>query len=189
MGEERRCQQRSFSYGYPDKRRQALHLLRRSGQTHRGEIRGYGGTAEGTQKKHCAEMKESIKIIYVSTFPPRECGMATFTEDLTSAMDDLLLPAIESRVVAVNTDDISRYHYPRKVIDEIGRSSQDEYIRTAETINAMNDVRLVNIQHEFGIFAGALGSHIIAFLGALKKPSIVTLHSILPSPDAEMYGV
>ena len=134
-------------------------------------------------------MKEAIKIIYVSTFPPRECGIATFTEDLTSAMDDLLLPAIESRVVAVNTDDISRYHYPRKVIDEIGRSSEDEYIRTAETINAMNDVRLVNIQHEFGIFAGALGSHIIPFLEALKKPSIVTMHSILPSPDEEMYGV
>ncbi|OGX18574.1 MAG: hypothetical protein A3K83_00315 [Omnitrophica WOR_2 bacterium RBG_13_44_8b] len=134
-------------------------------------------------------MKEVIRIIYVSTFPPRECGMATFTEDLTAAMDDLLLPAIESRVVAVNTDDISRYHYPRKVIDEIGRFSQDEYIRTAETINAMNDVRLVNIQHEFGIFAGSLGSHIIPFLEALKKPSIVTLHSILPSPDEEMYRV
>ncbi|MBU1912855.1 MAG: glycosyltransferase [Candidatus Omnitrophica bacterium] len=134
-------------------------------------------------------MRESIKVIYVSTFPPRECGMATFTEDLTSAMDDLLLPVIESRVVAVNTDDISRYHYPRKVIDEIGRFSQDEYIRTAETINAMNDVHLVNIQHEFGIFAGALGLHIISFLKALKKPSIVTLHSILPSPDEEMHGV
>ncbi len=134
-------------------------------------------------------MKEAIKIVYVSTFPPRECGMATFTEDLTAAMDDLLLPAIESKVVAVNTDDISRYHYPRKVIDEIGRSSQDEYSRTAETINAMDDVRLVNVQHEFGIFAGPLGSHIISFLEALKKPSIVTPHSILPSPEEEMYRV
>ena len=134
-------------------------------------------------------MKEAIKIIYVSTFPPRECGMATFTEDLTAAIDDLLLPAIESRVVAVNTDDISRYHYPRKVIAQIGRSSQDEYIRTAEMINAMDDVHLVNVQHEFGIFAGHLGAHIISFLQALKKPSIVTMHSVLPSPDQEMYRV
>ncbi|MFH1594604.1 MAG: glycosyltransferase [Candidatus Omnitrophota bacterium] len=134
-------------------------------------------------------MKEAIKILYVSTFPPRECGMATFTEDLTAAIDDLLLPAIESRVVAVNTDDISRYHYPRKVIAEIGRSSQDEYIRTAETINAIDDVHLVNIQHEFGIFAGPRGSYIVSFLEALKKPSIVTMHSVLPSPDEEMYRV
>lgn len=134
-------------------------------------------------------MKETIKILYVSTFPPRECGMATFTEDLTAAIDDLLLPAIESRVVAVNTDDISRYHYPRKVIAEIGRSSQDEYIRTAETINTMDNVCLVNVQHEFGIFAGPLGSHIISFLEAIKKPSIVTMHSVLPSPDEEMYRV
>ncbi len=134
-------------------------------------------------------MKETIKILYVSTFPPRECGMATFTEDLTAAIDDLLLPAIESRVVAVNTDDISRYHYPRKVIAEIGRSSQDEYISTAETINAMDDVCLVNVQHEFGIFAGPLGSHIISFLEAIKKPSIVTMHSVLPFPDEEMHRV
>ena len=134
-------------------------------------------------------MKDAIKIVYVSTFPPRECGMATFTEDLTAAIDDLLLPAVESRVVAVNTDDISRYHYPRKVIAEIGRSSQDEYTRAAEIINAMDDVHLVNVQHEFGIFAGPFGSYIILFLQALKKPSIVTMHSVLPSPDDEMYRV
>jgi len=134
-------------------------------------------------------MKEVTKIVYISTFPPRECGMATFTEDLTAAMDDLLLPALESRVVAVNIDDVSRYHYPRKVVAEINGSSQDEYIRIAETINAMDDVCLVNVQHEFGIFAGSLGSHIISFLETIKKPSIVTMHSVLPSPDEGMYSV
>ena len=134
-------------------------------------------------------MKEAIKIVYVSTFPPRECGMATFTADLTAAMDDLLEPAIESRVAAVNIDDISRYHYPRKVIFQIDQYSQQEYIKTAENINAMVDVKLVNIQHEFGIFAGKYGAHILSFLGALKKPSIVTFHSVLPAPDKELYDI
>jgi len=134
-------------------------------------------------------MKETIKIVYVSTFPPRECGMATFTADLTAAMDDLLEPAIESRVVAVNIDDISRYHYPRKVISQMDQYSQQEYIKTAEKINAMNDVKVVNIQHEFGIFAGKYGAHILSFLEVLKKPSILTFHSVLPSPDKELYNI
>ena len=131
-------------------------------------------------------MKETTKIIYVSTFPPRECGIATFTADLTAAMDDLLEPAIESRVAAVNIDDISRYHYSRKVIFQIDQYSRQEYVETAENINRMDDVKLVNIQHEFGIFGGKYGEHIISFLGALKKPSVVTLHSVLPAPDKEI---
>jgi len=134
-------------------------------------------------------MKETLKIIYLSTFPPRECGIATFTADLTGAMDDLLEPAIESRVTAVNTDDISRYRYPRKVIFQIDQYSEQEYIKTAEKINAMSGVKLVNVQHEFGIFGGKYGAHILSFLEALKKPSIVTLHSILPSPGEELCNI
>ena len=131
-------------------------------------------------------MNEAFKIIYLSTFPPRECGIATFTADLMAAMGDLLEPAIESRVAAVNIDDISRYHYSKKVIFQINQYSEQEYIETAKAINGMDKVKLVNIQHEFGIFAGKYGSYIISFLEALKKPSVVTFHSILPSPDAEL---
>lgn len=134
-------------------------------------------------------MNETFKIIYLSTFPPRECGIATFTADLTAAMDDLLEPAIESRVAAVNIDDISRYHYSKKVIFQINQYSEQEYIKTAESINGMDKVKLVNIQHEFGIFAGKYGSYIISFLDALKKPSVVTFHSILPLPEAKLKAI
>ncbi|MFH1889242.1 MAG: glycosyltransferase family 4 protein, partial [Candidatus Omnitrophota bacterium] len=134
-------------------------------------------------------MKETLKVIYLSTYPPRECGIATFTSDLTCAMDELLESAVESRVAAVNIDDISRYHYPRKVIFQIDQYCEQEYIKTAERINAMEDARLVNIQHEFGIFGGKYGSYVISFLEALKKPSIVTFHTVLPSPDPELKEV
>jgi len=134
-------------------------------------------------------VNKALKIIYLSTFPPRECGIATFTADLTAAMDDLLEPAIESKVAAINLDDISRYHYSKKVIFQINQYSEQEYIKTAKNINAMEEVKLVNIQHEFGIFAGKYGSYIISFLEALKKPSIVTFHSILPSPEAKLKEV
>lgn len=131
-------------------------------------------------------MNKPLKIVYLSTFPPRECGIATFTADLTAAMDDLLAPAIESRVAAINFDDIQRYYYPRKVIFQMNQYSEQEYIETAQKINAKNEVKLVNIQHEFGIFAGKHGSYVVSFLEALEKPSVVTFHSVLPSPDAEL---
>ncbi len=134
-------------------------------------------------------MKKIPKIIYLSTFPPRECGIATFTADLTGAMDDLLESAVESRIAAVNIDDISRYRYQKKVVFQIDQFSEKEYIRTAEAINVMADVKLVNIQHEFGIFGGKYGAYIVSFLDALEKPSIVTFHSVLPSPDGELYGM
>ncbi len=134
-------------------------------------------------------MKKTLKIIYLSTFPPRECGIATFTQDLTDTMDNLLEPVIESRIAAINPDDISRYHYPRKVIFQIDQNSRQEYIKTAEEINAMDDVKLVNIQHEFGIFGGEYGFYLLAFLDALKRPSIITFHSVLPSPNPKLYDV
>lgn len=134
-------------------------------------------------------MKNTLKIVYLSTFPPRECGIATFTADLTDAMDNLLESVIESRIAAVNTDDISRYNYSRKVIFQIDQNSQQEYVKTAEEINAMDDVKLVNIQHEFGIFGGEYGSYLLAFLDTLKKPSVITFHSVLPLPNSGLYDI
>ncbi|MBN1914030.1 MAG: glycosyltransferase, partial [Candidatus Omnitrophica bacterium] len=132
-------------------------------------------------------MKEGPKIVYLSTYPPRECGIATFTADLIRSMDDLLEPAVYSRVAAVNSDDISKYHYSRKVAFQMDQYSLDEYLETADAINRAEDIKLVNIQHEFGIFGGKYGAHIISFLEALKKPSIITFHSVLPGPNKELY--
>ena len=134
-------------------------------------------------------MKETLKIIYLSSFPPRECGIATFTADLTGALDNLLETVIDSRIAAMNTDAVSRYHYPREVIFQLDPSSEQDFISTAEQINKTDDIKLVNIQHEFGLFGGTYGSYVLSFLDALTKPSIVTFHSILPSPSPELHNV
>ncbi|MDO8730867.1 MAG: glycosyltransferase [Candidatus Omnitrophota bacterium] len=130
-----------------------------------------------------------MKVVYLSSFPPRECGIATFTADLTGAMDDLLESVVESRIAAMNTDAVSRYHYPRQVLFQIDPYSERDYLQTAESINGMDDVKLVNVQHEFGLFGGGYGVNILSFLGALKKPSVVTFHSVLPSPNSELHRV
>src|SRR3989338_1373968 len=133
-------------------------------------------------------MKEILKIIYLASFPPRECGIATFTADLTGSLDNLLEHVIDSRIAAINDDAVSHYHYPREVILQLDPQSELDYIRLAEKINEMKDARLVNIQHEFGLFGGKYGSHLFGFLDALKKPSVVTFHSVLPSPNPELYS-
>ncbi len=134
-------------------------------------------------------MTETLKIAYVSSFPPRECGIATFTADLTGALDNLLETVIESRIAAMNTDAVSRYHYPRQVIFQLDPQSEQDFIDTAEKINQTPEIKLVNIQHEFGLFGGPYGSFILSFLDALKKPSVVTFHSTLPSPNPDLHKV
>lgn len=132
---------------------------------------------------------KEIWIAYVSTFPPRKCGIATFTEDLTRAMDDLLAPAIKSKIVAMNRDDVAGYHYSRKVILQINQDRDADYLRAARTLNQRGEVHLVNIQHEFGIFGGEWGSRLIPFLRTLKKPKVITFHTVLPDPSEKLRTV
>lgn len=133
--------------------------------------------------------KKETWIAYVSTFPPRKCGIATFTEDLTRAMDVLLAPAIKSKIVAMNRDDVTRYHYPRKVILQINQDRDSDYLRAANSLNRRDEVQLVNIQHEFGIFGGEWGAKLILFLQALKKPRVITFHTVLPDPSKKLRTV
>ncbi len=140
-----------------------------------------------TKKPHL-RATDKLSIVYVSTFPPRVCGIATFTEDLTHAMDEMLAPAVTSRIVAMNRNDVVRHEYSRKVILQINQDNQEEYTETALRINQMDEVRLVSIQHEFGIFGGKRGSHLIPFVQALRKPLAITFHTILPDPDEELYS-
>ncbi len=126
---------------------------------------------------------DKLSVVYVSTFPPRVCGIATFTEDLALAMDEMLAPTITSRIVAMNRSGVVSYRYPRRVIFQINQDNPEEYTETAQRINQMDEVRLVCIQHEFGIFGGERGSYLIPFVQALKKPVVIALHTVLPDPD------
>jgi glycosyltransferase involved in cell wall biosynthesis len=126
-------------------------------------------------------------ILFLSTYPPRECGIATFTENLVKAMDRHH-PDIKARVMALDLDQVSEYNYESRVTH---RATQDDivgYITAAKRINE-SDIDLVNIQHEFGIFGGKHGDNILTFLELLKKPSAITFHTVLPQPDQRMKAV
>lgn len=126
----------------------------------------------------------SIKTCFLSNYPPKECGIATFTKDLSQAMDKRFNPKLKSKVVALNAPE-ELYNYNRRVIMQIDKEDINHYIDIAKRINNRDDIKIVSIQHEFGIFGGEYGCYLIPFLETLEKPVVITFHSVLPNPEEE----
>lgn len=121
-------------------------------------------------------------IAYLTTFPPRECGIANFCFDLISALDKSYSRVLDAKIIAINPEPEQKFKYSKKVIFQINQNSISDYRLAAKLINASPDISLVVIQHEFGIFGGNYGSFLLDFLEELKKPSIIIFHTILPGP-------
>jgi len=131
-------------------------------------------------------VQDKTWIIYLATYPPRECGIATFTADLVKNSDQLFAPREETRVVAMNTDPFQAHHYPPKVIFQIEQNNPENYREVAKKLNQLSQVKLINIQHEFGIFGADYGKNLLVFLEEIKKLVIITCHTVLPSPTEEV---
>lgn len=126
------------------------------------------------------------EIAYVSTYPPRKCGIATFTADLVRSM--CLLNRLKGQtVIPIDGRRLSKSAYGR-VQHKIGRDFIEDYSLMAELLNS-TDIDAVNIQHEFGIFGGNNGRFICKFLNKLNKPVCTTLHTVLPDFDEEKLEV
>ena len=125
---------------------------------------------------------KNSKIGFLSNFPPRECGIATFTQDLINSMNKRWNPRLKSRVIALN-EESSMYNYDNRVIMQMNKDDIEDYINIAKRINRSNNIKIICIQHEFGLFGGEYGNYIIPFLETIEKPVVVTFHSVLPCPD------
>ncbi len=117
---------------------------------------------------------------------PRQCGIATFTTDLSGALA-AAHPEIECFVLAMN-DPGRRHAYPPRVRFEIAESEIASYRRAADFLN-VNAVDIVSVQHEYGIFGGKAGRHVLQLLRELRMPVVTTLHTILAKPDPLQRGV
>lgn len=133
--------------------------------------------------------KNKSWVVFLSTFPPRECGIAAFTQDLSSTFNQLYAPDIESKIVAMNVSDVQEFNYPKKVIYQISQSKTQDYADVARKLNSLPEVKLVNIQHEFGIFGEDWGSNLLVFLDTIKKPVVITFHTVLPDPETRLEEV
>jgi glycosyltransferase involved in cell wall biosynthesis len=121
------------------------------------------------------------RIAVIGNYLPRQCGIATFTTDLCDAIGSAYGTA-QLLAVPVN-DPESRYSYPARVRFEITEGDPSSYEDAADFLNFSN-VDLVCLQHEYGIFGGPAGSHILRLLRRLKMPLVTTLHTVLREPDA-----
>ncbi len=116
----------------------------------------------------------------LGTHVPRQCGIATFTSDLSNAIATEC-PELDCFVVAMN--DPGRHHaYPPRVRFEIAESDVASYRRAADFLN-VNPVDVLSLQHEYGIFGGKAGAHVLALLRELRMPIVTTLHTILAEPS------
>jgi glycosyltransferase involved in cell wall biosynthesis len=126
------------------------------------------------------------KIAFLGDYLPRKCGIATFTTDLRCAVA-AEFPAMQCLVVPVN-DLAGGYDYPAEVRFEIEEQDLPSYLRAADFLN-ITDVDVVCVEHEFGIFGGPAGSHVLALLRELQMPIVTTLHTVLREPNTEQRRV
>jgi len=132
------------------------------------------------------QLNENMCVVFLTTYPPRECGIATFTADLLKNFDQMFVPSEETKVIALNTDVLQTHNYPKKVIFEISENEPNDYLAAAQKLNALSQVKLVSIQHEFGIFGNDYGKNILIFLKEIKKPVVITFHTVIPTPESKL---
>ena len=126
------------------------------------------------------------KVAFLGDYLPRKCGIATFTTDLRCAIAKEF-PALQCPVVPVN-DLATGYDYPAEVRFEIAEQDLPSYLRAADFLN-ITDVDVVCVEHEFGIYGGPAGSHVLALLRELQMPIVTTLHTVLREPNDEQRRV
>lgn len=134
-------------------------------------------------------LKESMNKIepaYVATYPPSECGIATFTKDVVTSVAKYT-PFSKPTVVAVKRKEEIE-PYGRIVRAQIFRDDKQSYLDAAKYIND-STVDIVSIQHEYGIYGGAQGEYVLDLIKSLKKPAVATLHTVLHNPDPDQKRV
>ena len=120
------------------------------------------------------------RIAVIGNYLPRQCGIATFTTDLCSAISAEYGTA---RLLALPVNDTEQgYDYPARVRWSLAQDDLTSYQEAAEFLN-FNNIDMVCLQHEYGIFGGSAGSHILHLLRTLKMPVVTTLHTVLREPD------
>jgi glycosyltransferase involved in cell wall biosynthesis len=125
-------------------------------------------------------------VLFLGSYPPRECGIATFTKDVVDSYDRAF--SFRSQVVAIDEPGGDARRYPPEVVARIGEQDRYSYLQAAEFINR-HPSDVLNIQHEYGLFGGERGEWLIDLIRAVDKPVVVTLHTVLPDPDETVLRV
>jgi len=141
---------------------------------------GFRSDSPSPMAQRICSLPLPTRIAFIGNYLPRQCGIATFTTDLCSA---LAAEYGEGRLFAIPVNDPeSGYDYPEHVRLELEQEDLGSYERAAEFLN-FNNNDLVCVQHEYGIYGGIAGSYILTLMRKLKMPVVTTLHTVLRDPD------
>lgn len=122
------------------------------------------------------------EILFITTYPPRECGIATYSEDLIQALKKQFVYSFDVKVCAVEND-AEQHQYPDKIVKyKLNTSHEQSYVDLAESINADENIKIVLLQHEFGLFAESTQAF-NSFVAQIQKPIVFVFHTVLPRPD------
>jgi len=125
-------------------------------------------------------LNKQLKVLFIGTYVPKECGIATFTHDLLNSVYGEYND-VQCEVIALNNA-YEIYDYPEEVVFQIERDKIEDYYLAADYINQSN-ADIVCLQHEFGLFGGDAGDYIFALLSGINKPVITTLHTVIREPE------
>ncbi len=122
------------------------------------------------------------KLVFISTYPPRQCGIATFSQDLLSNIK-LIAPDLSTEVFALNKTVLDSHVYPSGVVGTIDQDDPASYLAAAKQINKYSSKTTVIVQHEYGIHGGPAGKNLLSLLKNIKCPIITTFHTVVDDPD------
>ncbi len=123
-----------------------------------------------------------IRVLYVSSYIPRKCGIATFTKDLTQGIN-LLNPFSLAQIMVMSDKTSENLSYPGESKFLVRQNEWSDYKKVIDYVNNTDEFELVCVQHEFGIYGKNEGENIVAFIKSIKKPVVTTFHTILPEPN------
>jgi len=126
------------------------------------------------------------RTIFMGSYPPRACGIATFTKDVVESYNASF--GVGAEVAAIDEPGGESRAYPPEVFARLRAGDRGSYRDMAAVINA-HPARLLNVQHEYGLFGGEEGAWFLNLLEALDKPAVVSLHTVLPEPSPEHRAV
>ena len=127
------------------------------------------------------DTKELAEILFITSYPPRVCGIATYSQDLIKALNNKFSNSLLMKVCALEAGDLG-YNYPDEVKFTLDTSMAQDYYKLALAINQDRHIKIVLIQHEFGFFKAQEGPF-LQFINALIKPVVIVFHTVLPHPD------
>jgi len=128
-------------------------------------------------------INDKSSTLFLTTFPPRECGIATFCQDLFNALIAQFDDNYAFEVCALHEGIHHPDFYPKEVTHVLNTEDVNAYMQLAQTINANDRITNIVVQHEFGLFGGEYGQDLLTFLFSVEKPVSIVFHTVLPGPN------